>query len=71
MCWKFIFDNPGEANLNLVREFYANWNVDDIEDLVPVRGRLIDISQGALRRFLGPPDVPVESLIEFATRPHY
>ncbi|MCD7455884.1 hypothetical protein HAX54_029986 [Datura stramonium] len=48
---------------NLGREFYVNWNVDDIEDLEPVRGRLIDISQDDLRRFLGALDVPVEPLI--------
>ncbi|KAG5606879.1 hypothetical protein H5410_028371, partial [Solanum commersonii] len=36
---RFIFDNPGDCNLTLVREFYANWLTETKYKIVPVRGK--------------------------------
>ncbi|OIS95992.1 hypothetical protein A4A49_31474 [Nicotiana attenuata] len=67
----FVFKNPGEANLSLMREFCAGWNIEDKEKLVPIRGRLIDISATALCRFVDAPDVPCNPLCDFIDRPTY
>lgn len=53
----FVFRNPGDASVNLLREFYAGWDLEDEEKLIPIRGRLIDISATALSNHLGAPDV--------------
>lgn len=53
MEWEFVFNNPSEANVSLIREFYANWDVRDEENLVPIRGRFIDLSLSPLCKFLG------------------
>nr|XP_016492015.1 PREDICTED: uncharacterized protein LOC107811572 isoform X1 [Nicotiana tabacum] len=64
----FVFKNQGEANFSLVREFYSGWN---LEQLVLIRGRLIDISASALCRFLDAPNVPCSPLCDFIYWPAY
>ncbi|OIT30026.1 hypothetical protein A4A49_40064 [Nicotiana attenuata] len=67
----YVFKNTGDINLNLVREFYAGFDPHDIEELVPIRGRLIDFSAKSICDFLGAPNVPVEPLDQFIRRPTY
>ncbi|OIT34401.1 hypothetical protein A4A49_12394 [Nicotiana attenuata] len=67
----YVFKNTGDINLNLVREFYAGFDPQDNEELVPIRGRLIDFSAKAICDFLGSPNVPVEPLEQFIRRPTY
>ncbi|OIT39239.1 hypothetical protein A4A49_10575 [Nicotiana attenuata] len=64
----YVFKNTGDINLNLVREFYVGFDPLDTEELVPIRGRLIDFSAKAICDFLGAPNVPME---QFIRRPTY
>ncbi|XP_070045350.1 uncharacterized protein [Nicotiana tomentosiformis] len=67
----YVFKNTRDINVNLVREFYAGFDPKDPEQLVPIRGRLIDFSASAICNFLGAPDVPQEPLDNFIARPTY
>ncbi|OIT00946.1 hypothetical protein A4A49_38559 [Nicotiana attenuata] len=67
----YMFRNIGDINVNLVREFYAGFDPNDPEQLVPIRGRLIDFSASAICNFLGASDVPQEPLDNFITHPTY
>ncbi|OIT22930.1 hypothetical protein A4A49_53536 [Nicotiana attenuata] len=67
----YVFKNTGDINLNLVREFYVWFDPLDTEELVPIRGRLIDFSAKAICDFLGAPNVPMEPLEQFISRPTY
>ncbi|OIS97236.1 hypothetical protein A4A49_52609 [Nicotiana attenuata] len=67
----YVFQNCGEININLVREFYAGFDPEDLEQLVPIRERLIDISASTICNFLGALDVPGEPLDHFIVRPTY
>ncbi|OIT39403.1 hypothetical protein A4A49_22553 [Nicotiana attenuata] len=67
----YVFNNTGDINLNLVREFYAGFDPQDTEELVPIRGCLIYFSAKAICDFLGAPKVLVEPLEQFIRRPTY
>lgn len=67
----YVFRNTGDINVNLVRKFYAGFDLNDPEQLVPIRGRLIDFSAIAICNSLGAPNVPQEPLDNFITRPTY
>ncbi|OIT27997.1 hypothetical protein A4A49_33611 [Nicotiana attenuata] len=67
----YVFKNTWDINLNLVREFYVGFDPQDTEELVPIRGRLIDFSAKTICDFLGAPNVPVEPLHQFIRRPTY
>ncbi|OIT26544.1 hypothetical protein A4A49_25241 [Nicotiana attenuata] len=49
----YVFMNTGDINLNLVWEFYAGFDPQDTEQLVPIRGRLIDFSATSICDILG------------------
>ncbi|OIT07039.1 hypothetical protein A4A49_31154 [Nicotiana attenuata] len=54
------------------RDWYRRWfDPQDIEELVTIRGCLIDFSAKAICDFLGAPNVPVEPLDQFIRRPTY
>lgn len=61
----YFFRNSGNINVRLVRELYARWDPENEEQLVPIRGRLIDISDSVLCAHLGEPDVPHDLLGNF------
>ncbi|OIT29394.1 hypothetical protein A4A49_18066 [Nicotiana attenuata] len=67
----YVFKNMGDINLNLVREFYTGFDPQDTEELVPIRGRLIDLLTKAICDFLSAPNIPVEPLEQFIRRPTY
>ncbi|OIS97709.1 hypothetical protein A4A49_05447 [Nicotiana attenuata] len=67
----YVFQNSGDINVNLVREFYVGFDSEDPEQLVPIRGRLIDFLASAICNFLGAPDVPWEPLDHFIVHPTY
>ncbi|KAG5581212.1 hypothetical protein H5410_051839 [Solanum commersonii] len=53
---RFIFHNPGDCNLTLVREFYANWLTETKYKIVPVRGKDVKFSARILNELLGTPN---------------
>ncbi|OIT33832.1 hypothetical protein A4A49_53502, partial [Nicotiana attenuata] len=67
----YVFRNSGETNVNLVREFYAGFDPEDSDQLVPIRGRLLDFSASAICNFLGAPHFLGEPLDHFIVRPTY
>ncbi|OIS97646.1 hypothetical protein A4A49_03996 [Nicotiana attenuata] len=67
----YVFKNTRDINLNLVREFYAGFDPLDTEELVSIRGRLIDFSAKVICDCLGAPNVPMEPLEQFIRRPTY
>ncbi|OIT36501.1 hypothetical protein A4A49_51234 [Nicotiana attenuata] len=67
----YVFGNLGDINVSLVREFYARYDLNDPEQYVPIRGRLIDFSVTTLYNCLGTPDVPHEPLGNFIGHPTY
>lgn len=67
----YVFNNLGYINVSLVCEFYARWDPEDEDQLVPLRGRLIDISVSSLFSHFGAPDIPHDPLRNFIARPTY
>lgn len=67
----FVFNNLGDANINLIGELYARWDLGDEEQSVPICGRFINISANALSNHLKAPDVPHAPLANFITQPSY
>lgn len=68
---RYVFKNLGYINASLVHEFYARWDPEDEEQLVPIRGTLIDIFSYALCAHLGASDVWHDPLGNFIARPTY
>lgn len=67
----FEFKKPGDANINLIREFSARWNLGDEEQLVPIHGRLINIFATAICNHLEALDVPHALLANFIDQSSY
>ncbi|KAH0644731.1 hypothetical protein KY284_032615 [Solanum tuberosum] len=53
---RFIFENLGDCNLTLVREFYANWLTETKYKTVPIRGKDVKFSARILNELLGTPN---------------
>uniref|UniRef100_M1DJE3 Putative plant transposon protein domain-containing protein n=1 Tax=Solanum tuberosum TaxID=4113 RepID=M1DJE3_SOLTU len=54
---RFMFENPGDCNLTLVREFYANWNTETrFNKTVPIRGKDVRFTAKLLNLLLGTPN---------------
>ncbi|KAG5581986.1 hypothetical protein H5410_052613, partial [Solanum commersonii] len=68
---RFIFDNPGDCNLTLVREFYANWLTEMKYKIVFVREKDVKFYARILNELLGTPNcVPDEWERSKDTRRH-
>lgn len=67
----YVFGNPWDINVNLIREFYAGYDPDEPEHYVPIWGRLIDFSSSALCNYLGAPDIPHDPLGKIIAHPTY
>ncbi|KAH0709561.1 hypothetical protein KY284_010988 [Solanum tuberosum] len=53
---RFIFYHPGDCNLSLVREFYANCLMETKYKIVPIRGKDVEFSARILNELLGTPN---------------
>ncbi|KAG5599531.1 hypothetical protein H5410_030901 [Solanum commersonii] len=53
---RFIFDHPGDCNLSLVCEFYANWLTETKNKIVPIRAKDVKFNATILNEFLGTPN---------------
>ncbi|OIT33407.1 hypothetical protein A4A49_52747, partial [Nicotiana attenuata] len=67
----YVFRNSGDINVNLVIAFYASFEPEDPEQLMPIWGRLIDFLASTICNFLGAPDVPQGPLDNFIIRCTY
>ncbi|KAG5606880.1 hypothetical protein H5410_028372 [Solanum commersonii] len=68
---RFIFENLGDCNLTLVREFYANWLTETKYKTVPVRGEDVKFSAQILNELLGTPNCDPNVFNDLKDKPHY
>uniref|UniRef100_M1E0V4 Putative plant transposon protein domain-containing protein n=1 Tax=Solanum tuberosum TaxID=4113 RepID=M1E0V4_SOLTU len=67
----FIFQDPSECNVSVVREFYANWKPDARSHFVTVRGVEVPLTPSAINQILGTADAPFDVLMEINISPPY
>ncbi|KAH0768966.1 hypothetical protein KY290_012947 [Solanum tuberosum] len=58
----FIFQDPSECNISVVREFYANWKPDALSHFVTVRGMEVPLTPSAINQILGIADASFDVL---------
>ncbi|KAH0708909.1 hypothetical protein KY290_010426 [Solanum tuberosum] len=68
---RFIFDHPGDCNLSLVREFYANWLIEIKYKIVPIRGKDVKFNATILNEFLGTPNCDSDYFNTLKDKPPY
>uniref|UniRef100_M1DBM0 Putative plant transposon protein domain-containing protein n=1 Tax=Solanum tuberosum TaxID=4113 RepID=M1DBM0_SOLTU len=68
---RFIFDNPGDCNLMLVREFYANWLTETKYKTVSVEGKDVKFSTRILNELLGTPNCDPDEFNNLKDKPPY
>ncbi|XP_047266679.1 uncharacterized protein LOC124897641 [Capsicum annuum] len=68
---QFLFYQPYECNLRLVREFYANWDPYNGDSSVQIRGQLVTFTPHTLNVLLGTPDADPQILKELYIQPPY
>ncbi|MCE3050208.1 hypothetical protein HAX54_046630 [Datura stramonium] len=64
-----MFDVPGDCNLNMVREFLANWMPKERQNQVKIRGQIIDYAPKALNRLLGTLNVDPQPFVDMVKKP--
>uniref|UniRef100_M1DFL8 Putative plant transposon protein domain-containing protein n=1 Tax=Solanum tuberosum TaxID=4113 RepID=M1DFL8_SOLTU len=68
---EFIFDHPGDCNLTLVGEFYANWLTKTQIKHVPIRGKDVRFSACVLNELLGTPNCDADEFNRLKKTPPY
>ncbi|KAG5596044.1 hypothetical protein H5410_037276 [Solanum commersonii] len=69
---KFIFNEPIECNLHMIREFYANWATEFRSHFVKVQGVDVTLTPAILNNIVGiPPDADSLVLTWLNIRPPY
>ncbi|MCE3051124.1 hypothetical protein HAX54_048948 [Datura stramonium] len=67
----FVFDAPGDYNLNMVREFLAKWMPKERSNQVKIRGQIIEFAPISLNRLLGTPHVNPQPFVNIVKKPPY
>jgi len=67
----FIFQDPSECNISVVREFYANWKPDARSHFVTVRGVEVQLTPSVINQLLGTADSPSDVLTAINISPPY
>ncbi|MCD7458900.1 hypothetical protein HAX54_039572 [Datura stramonium] len=67
----FVFDARGDCNLNMVREFFANWMPKERSNQVKIRGQIIAFVPISLNRLLGTPHVDPQPFVNIVKKPPY
>ncbi|MCE2055350.1 hypothetical protein HAX54_042444, partial [Datura stramonium] len=67
----FVFNDPGECNLNMVREFLANWKPKKRSNQVNIRGQLLKFTASTLNQFLGTPHMDPQPMRDLLLKPPY
>ncbi|MCD9638283.1 hypothetical protein HAX54_022155 [Datura stramonium] len=60
----FMFNAPGDCNLNMVREFLEIWIPNERSNQVKIIGQIIEFSPKALNRLLGKPIVDPQPFVD-------
>ncbi|KAH0686462.1 hypothetical protein KY284_017015 [Solanum tuberosum] len=56
LCMEFIFADPDECNLHMVRKFYSNWTPEAQSHYVTVHGKNVPITPTYINDILGTPE---------------
>ncbi|MCD9639224.1 hypothetical protein HAX54_023606 [Datura stramonium] len=67
----FVFDAPGDCNLNMVMAFLANLEPKERTNQVKIRGQIINFSPISLNRLLGTPNVDPQPFVNIVKEPPY
>ncbi|MCD7465602.1 hypothetical protein HAX54_001610 [Datura stramonium] len=67
----FVFDVPGDCNLNMLRELLPNWMPKERSNQVKIRGQIIEFVPMASNRLLGTPHVDPQPFINIVKKPPY
>ncbi|MCE3215100.1 hypothetical protein HAX54_000810 [Datura stramonium] len=67
----FVFDALDDCNLNMVREFLANWMPKERSNQVKIRGKIIEFSPMDLNRLLGTPHVNPQPFVNMVKKTLY
>ncbi|KAK4724170.1 hypothetical protein R3W88_026949 [Solanum pinnatisectum] len=67
----FIFQDPSECNVSVVREFYANWKHDARSHFVAVRSVEVSLTPSMINQVLGTSEAPSDILIGLNISPPY
>ncbi|KAH0655201.1 hypothetical protein KY285_030083 [Solanum tuberosum] len=68
---RFIFYQPGDCNLSLVREFYANCLTETKYKIVPIRDKDVKFNARILNEFLGTLNCDSDDFNTLKDKPHY
>uniref|UniRef100_M1DXM9 Putative plant transposon protein domain-containing protein n=1 Tax=Solanum tuberosum TaxID=4113 RepID=M1DXM9_SOLTU len=68
---RFIFNHPGDCNLSLVHEFYANWLTETKYKIVPIRGKDVKFSARILNELLGTLNCDADDFNRLKEKPPY
>ncbi|KAG5594767.1 hypothetical protein H5410_035999 [Solanum commersonii] len=67
-----MFEDQGDCNLILVKEFYANWNTKTrFNKTVPIRGKNVKFTSKVLNLFLGTSNCDAEDYNRLKENPLY
>ncbi|MCE0481704.1 hypothetical protein HAX54_039644 [Datura stramonium] len=67
----FVYNDPGECNLNMLREFLSNWDPKERSNQVKIRGQIVNFSLVVLNRIHGSPRIDPQLFKNFILRPPY
>ncbi|MCD9638893.1 hypothetical protein HAX54_023065 [Datura stramonium] len=67
----FMFNAPGDCNLNMVRKLLANLIPKERSNKVKIRGQIILFAPKALNRVLGTPNVDPQPFVYMVKKPLY
>lgn len=69
MHMNFLFEQPTECNLHLIKEFYANWDPQDPNSEVKIHGLVVTFSAHNLNVILGTLEADTIPLIQLNITP--
>ncbi|MCD7454131.1 hypothetical protein HAX54_023549 [Datura stramonium] len=64
----FVFNDPGECNLNMVRKFLVNWDPKKRSNQVNIQGKIVNFLLVVLKRLLGSPSIDPQSFKDLIMR---
>lgn len=71
MHMTFLFEQPQEYNLHLVREFYSTWDPGEWDLEIKVHGEVLTFTAHDINVLLGTTDVDAEPLKQINIIPPY
>ncbi|MCD9559431.1 hypothetical protein HAX54_017388, partial [Datura stramonium] len=67
LCW--VTNQEGKCNLNIMREYFANWKPKERTNQVKIKGQIVNFTSVALNRLLGTPIIEPQPMKDLILRP--